>query len=307
VTGRVSARDGTRYVIEVGGAGPAVLLLHGFTGSGAEWEPFLPALQRATTTVTADLLGHGGSDGPSDPARHALERQAADLAAILLRLELAPVHVVGYSFGARVALRLALDAPEAVRSLVLVSPSAGIADEAERAARRAADERLARLLETDGIDAFVRHWEALPLFAPERHLPSEVRARLHAARLANDPAALAASLRGAGQGVMAPLHGVLGQLGVPVTLLAGALDPLGTDRARAVAAAIARARLEIVAGAGHAPQREVPGVVARAIAGHLVRASEACSADRCAVVPGVGSPAPDIERPAQPAATGARP
>jgi 2-succinyl-6-hydroxy-2,4-cyclohexadiene-1-carboxylate synthase len=287
----VATSDGVRYAVRSNGAGPAVVLLHGFTGSGADWGPFLPALERLTTTVTVDLLGHGGSDAPADPARHAVERQAADLAAILVAAGLAPAHVVGYSFGARIALRLALDAPELVRSLVLESPSAGIVDAAERAARRASDETLARVAEEEGIAAFVERWEALPLFAAERAGLPEARARLHAARLANDPRGLATSLRGAGQGTMAPLLPVLGRITVPATVITGALDPTGQPRARVVAGAIPGTRLSVVPGVGHAPHREAPALVARELAVHLVRASASCASENCTVLP-APTPAP---------------
>lgn len=292
------SQDGVGYAVARSGEGVPVLLLHGFTGSSADWEPFRPALERLTAPIAVDLLGHGASDAPSDPARHALEAQAADLAALLRSLEAAPTHVLGYSFGARVALRLAVDHPDAVRSLVLESPSAGIADPGARAERRAADEDLANLLERDGIEAFVDRWESLPLFATERSLPHADRAAIRAARLRNDARALAASLRGAGQGVMQPLGDALTGIGVAVTVLAGALDRAGLPRAESVARAIASARLVVVDGAGHAVHREAPARFARELAAHLVRSSEFCTSERC-VVPDAAPavPASPIEIP----------
>jgi 2-succinyl-6-hydroxy-2,4-cyclohexadiene-1-carboxylate synthase len=253
------AVDDVRYEVRSGGRGPAVLLLHGFTGRGADWGPLLPALRRVSTAIVVDLLGHGRSDAPRDPARHALERQASDLAAILRGLGAAPAAVVGYSFGARVALQLALDEPGVVRGLLLESPSAGIADAAARARRRAADGALAEGIERDGIEAFVDSWwETSPVFAAERDLPEATRARFRTGRLRNRPHGLAASLRGAGQGAMTPLHGRLAAIAAPTLVVAGTRDPLGLDRARAVAAAIPDARLEALDGVGHAAHRESP-------------------------------------------------
>lgn len=251
--------DDVRYEVRVGGRGPAVLLLHGFSGRGADWGPFLPVLRRRATTVVVDLLGHGRSDAPSEPRRHALERQAADLAAILRRGRTTPATVVGYSFGARVALRLALDEPDVVRGLVLESPSAGIEDAAERATRRVADEALAERIERDGIEAFVdTWWETAPVFDAERRLPAATRARFRAGRLRNRREGLARSLRGAGQGAMAPLHARLPDIAAPTLVVAGVLDPLGVERARVVAAGIPGARLEVLDGVGHAAHRESP-------------------------------------------------
>jgi 2-succinyl-6-hydroxy-2,4-cyclohexadiene-1-carboxylate synthase len=278
-----TASDGVAYAFRRSGDGPTVLLLHGFTGSAADWEPFRPALERLTSPIAVDLLGHGASDAPDDPARHAVERQAADLADLLRAGGAAPAHVAGYSFGARVALRLAADHPDVVMSLFLESPSAGIAEAGERATRRAADETLACLLETDGMAAFVDRWQALPLFATERALPETDRAAIRVARLRNDPRGLAASLRGAGQGAMAPLHAALPAIAVPITIVAGALDPAGLPRAESVASAIPSARLVVVDGAGHAVHREQPARLARELAGHLVRSSTFCTSERCAV------------------------
>lgn len=277
-----AAPDGVRYAWTRDGAGAPLVLVHGFTGSAAAWDDVVPALARTLTVLRPDLLGHGGSDAPADPARHAIARQAADLAAYLADAGLAPVHLAGYSLGARVALRLALDAPGRVASLFLESPSAGIADPAARTVRAAEDAARADRLMTHGIVDFVDAWEALPIFAAERDLPAEVRARIRAGRLACDPAGLAASLRGAGQGVSPAVHAELGRLRLPVTVLAGARDTVGAERAREVAAAVPGARLVVLPDAGHAPHRETPSAWLRAVATHCVRSSEACSADGCA-------------------------
>jgi 2-succinyl-6-hydroxy-2,4-cyclohexadiene-1-carboxylate synthase len=264
------AEDGARYEVRAGGDGPAVLLLHGFTGRGADWAPFLPALRRRSRAIVVDLLGHGSSDAPADPYRHALERQAADLAAILRELGAAPAAVVGYSFGARVALQLAVDRPDVVRALVLESPTAGIADPAERALRVTADEDLADSIERDGIEAFVdTWWETSPVFASERGLSPATRARFRAGRLRNRPEGLATSLRGAGQGAMTPLHPRLPAIAVPTLVVAGALDPAGAARARAVADAVPGARLEILAGVGHAAHRESAASFRRLVLDYL--------------------------------------
>lgn len=261
--------NGLGYEARLGGAGRPLLLLHGFTGSAATWAPHLRALWASQRTIAVDLLGHGRSDAPSDPGRHALPAQAADLAALLGRLDAIPADVIGYSMGARVALQLAVDHPAAVRRLVLESPSAGIADPAERARRRASDDELAAAIERDGVPAFVERWEALPIFASQSALPPAARRRLRRQRLANDAAGLAASLRGAGQGAMEPLHGRLGEVRAPTLVVAGRLDEAGTERAVAVAGAVRDARLEVVEGAGHTPHLEQPAAFRRIVVSFL--------------------------------------
>jgi 2-succinyl-6-hydroxy-2,4-cyclohexadiene-1-carboxylate synthase len=252
------ALDGAELEVEATGRGPAVLALHGFTGTARTWAPLAAALRDQRRVLAPDLLGHGRSSAPADTARYVLERQADDLSALLAALDAVPADVVGYSMGARVALVLALRHPSVVRGLILESPSAGIRDAAERARRRAADEALAGQLERGGLASFVEAWEAQPLFASQSALTDDVRSRLRAERLSHDPRGLAASLRGAGQGVMGPLHDRLAAVGCSTLVIAGALDPVGSARARLVAEGLPAAVLEIVDGAGHAPHLEQP-------------------------------------------------
>ena len=269
---RMTTTDGTTYEVRVGGRrGPSVLLLHGFTGRGADWSPFLPAIQKTCRTVVVDLLGHGRSAAPADPARHAIERQAADLAEILRRLDVAPLFVVGYSMGARVALRLAITEPTLVRGLILESPSAGIADPRERATRTAADAQLADQLERDGLEAFLDAWEALPLFAPERRLPAAIQERIRRDRRRNRPDGLAASLRGAGQGSMEPLFDRLRSVRCPTVVVTGALDTAGVERAVSVARRVPSVRMLILPDRGHAPHRESPARFRRLLVDQLTK------------------------------------
>ena len=249
--------NGVHYEVRTGGRGTPLLLLHGFTGRGSSWGPHIAAFRRVATTIQVDLLGHGRSDVPADPDRHAVERQAADMAEIVRRVADGRADVLGYSFGARVALALAVDESSAVRRLVLESPSAGFADPAERETRRLTDEALAEMIERDGISSFVAYWASLPLFSTHAVLPEARRRRMHAERLRNNVEGLAGSLRGGGQGAMTPLHGRLASIAAPTLVVCGRLDP-GRARAVSVAASIPNASLETIDGVGHTPHLEAP-------------------------------------------------
>src|ERR671932_1131052 len=112
-----------------------VVLLHGFTQTRQSWRRTVAALGGRYRAVAPDLPGHG----------QLAERRPATLAATLayLRALVDEPHVLaGYSMGGRIALHAALARPGAVRRLVLVGASPGLADAGERAARRAADEAL---------------------------------------------------------------------------------------------------------------------------------------------------------------------
>jgi 2-succinyl-6-hydroxy-2,4-cyclohexadiene-1-carboxylate synthase len=254
---RIATRDGTAYDTHDTGRGPVLVLLHGFADDSRTWEPLHEAVGDGRRLLAIDLLGHGGSDAPP-PERHAVEQQATDIAWLIGGLCDQAVDVLGYSFGARVALWLAALSPTTVRRLVLESPSPGIPDAAARTARVAADERWVRLLETGDLAAFHETWEAQPIFASRAELSAEGREAIRARHLAASPRGLAASLRGAGQGVMTPLHERLPSIEVPTLVVAGALDPVGSDRARDVARCLPAGRLALIPDAGHAPHLERP-------------------------------------------------
>ena len=250
--------DDLRWEVRACGAGAPLLLIHGFTGRGSGWGAHAATFARDFRVIVVDLPGHGRSRIPPVPARASVERTADDLATILRRLDAAPAHVLGYSLGARIALRLAVVHPTVVRRLILESPSAGLAGEAERQARCAADEARAVRLDRDGIEAFVDEWEREPVFASQASLSPARAARLRAERLRNSTAGLAASLRGAGQGTMQPLHARLAEVQARTLVIAGAVDPTGRARAEAVADGILGARLEVSPAAGHSPHLETP-------------------------------------------------
>ena len=182
---------------------PAVLLLHGFAGSGEDWSAAAATLVAAGfRAVAIDLPGHGATAAPAGCPldRFAMEQTALDLTALLDDLGVARAHWVGYSMGGRIALGSALAHPDRVATLTLESAGAGIADAGDRAERRRADETLAAAIESRGAAWFADSWGSLPIFESQRSLPESVRADLARRRKRCDPAGLAASLRAVGQG-----------------------------------------------------------------------------------------------------------
>jgi 2-succinyl-6-hydroxy-2,4-cyclohexadiene-1-carboxylate synthase len=235
-----------------------VVLLHGFAGTGRAWEPVIARLGRERYTALApDLRGHGAA---RDARPVTFEAVVGDvLAAAPERFTLG-----GYSMGGRIAMHVALAAPQRIERLVLVATTAGIDDDAQRAARRADDERLAAFAEGATIAAFADRWAAQPLFAGTPSAASRIwREDLQR----NDPRALAAVLRGLGTGSMAPLWERLGELTMPAAVLAGERDAKFVALGERLAAALPRGELVIVPGAGHGLPREAPEAVAAALGG----------------------------------------
>ena len=117
--GRAS-EGGTGIAYERGGAGPPVLLLHGFPQTRAMWAEVAPRLAERFTVIAADLRGYGESGKPEGMERYSFRAMAADMTALMSDLGYDSFHLVGHDRGARVSHRMALDAPERLRSLTVM-------------------------------------------------------------------------------------------------------------------------------------------------------------------------------------------
>jgi 2-succinyl-6-hydroxy-2,4-cyclohexadiene-1-carboxylate synthase len=230
---------------DVDGAGPRLVLVHGFTQTRAHWAAVAAELAAGHEVVRVDAPGHGGSaDLTADL------RDGADL----LAATTGRATFVGYSMGGRLCLHLALAHPDLAAGLVLVGASPGIDDQAKRQQRIAADEVWARRLEEEGLDTFLAEWLAQPLFAGLDERAADVGARRE-----NTAAGLAASLRLAGAGAQQPLWERLAELAMPVLVVAGEDDRRFTILARRMADAIGdSAEVAVVPGAGHGVHLEAP-------------------------------------------------
>ncbi len=233
-------------------------LVHGFTQTGASWEPVADRLRTAGhDVVTPDAPGHGRAAAVD-----------ADLweGAHLLAADVGPAVWVGYSMGGRLALHVALARPDATTRLVLVSATAGIEDNAERAARRAADEALAEAVERDGVDAFVERWLQNQMWET---LPRDRAGIEH--RRTNTAAGLASSLRRAGAGTQEPLWDRLPTVAAATLVVTGSVDTRFTRIGDRLAAAIPHATRVEIPGAGHAVPWEQPDAFVDAVDRWLTR------------------------------------
>ncbi len=207
------------------------LLLHGFTGS--------PAMFEGTGATAPELPGHGLAPDATS--------WDATVDALIASMNQDSFLVGGYSMGARLALAVALRAPERVERLVLESGAPGLELESDRRDRRAADEELAQLLEREGIDAFLRRWESHPALTGQPH------AALRESRRSHRTDGLASALRQIGQGAQPSLWSELPRLRIPTLIIVGARDEKYVGIGRRMQALLPRAELQIIRGAGHAP------------------------------------------------------
>lgn len=234
---------------------PVLTLLHGFTQRGDSWSElagFLPGVRILAPDITATSM--------EASERELLELWEAE--------GVGPTHLAGYSMGGRLALHVATRHPGRLLSLAVISAHAGL-EGAAREERRLRDGKLADEIEARGIEWFAAHWSALPLFAGLARRGPGFRAQVESARLRNDPALLAASLRGMGPGSAPAVWGDLGRIEVPALFIAGSDDGDYPEHARRMAAAVPRGRAEIVAGAGHSVHLEDPAAVAELLRSQL--------------------------------------
>lgn len=230
-----------------------MVLVPGFTQTAASWRGVSPVLRESCDVVALDV-----------PTRATFATTALAIGAQGKRAVYA-----GYSMGGRLALRLALDRPDLVAALVLVSANAGISDEAARQARVDSDEELAASVERDGVGAFLERWLAQPLFAtvPADAPGLEERKGLSAPYLAH-------CLRVLGAGTMEPMWDRLAELTMPVALVTGKTDAKYEKLALAM---LERMRGEVVhvrLDGGHALPLEQPAVLGGFIASFAARHGE---------------------------------
>lgn len=222
-------------------------LIPGFSQPASAWTPVIDALPASIASDSHPLDVPDGLDFVA----------TADA----LGTVAGPGTYVGYSMGGRLALRLALDRPDLVHALVLVSAAPGFDDPHVRAVRAEQDRARAERILTVGVSVFLEEWLAQPLFATlprDEAMIDQRAATMSAPRLAHQMTTL-------GQGVMEPLGHRLSELRMPTTIAVGRADSRYVEIGRAMAAKISGAELVELDG-GHALPLEQPAALSNVIA-----------------------------------------
>jgi 3-oxoadipate enol-lactonase len=106
---------------EITGQGEPFLLIHGLGSSTRDWEDMIPFLSDFQI-ITIDLRGHGRSSKPKGP--YSAKMFANDIISLLKKLEISSAHILGISLGGGIALQIAVDYPEFVKTLIVINSTA---------------------------------------------------------------------------------------------------------------------------------------------------------------------------------------
>ncbi|MDZ7659794.1 2-succinyl-6-hydroxy-2,4-cyclohexadiene-1-carboxylate synthase [Fodinibius sp.] len=202
---------------------PWLLMLHGFMGDHRVFDHLIDKLTVSCNPVSIDLLGHGQSSKPTDPARYNESHQIDDIVKLIYGLNLSPLLLYGYSMGGRLALKTALHKPTLFNGLALESTNCGISDPQKRKDRQKVDAARAKRIEED-FEKFLANWSKLDLFKSPASTDENLARKYQNIQLEQSPNALANSLYGFGAGSMSPACDALSTLDLPVLLLAGSAD-----------------------------------------------------------------------------------
>lgn len=252
------------HVEDSGGSGPVVLFSHGLMWDTRLFSPQIAALRDRYRCIAWDHRGQGRSEITAEG--YDMDTLAADAAALIERLGVAPVHFVGLSMGGFVGLRLAIQQPQLLRSLTLIDTSAA-AEPAANVPRYRLLNVIARVFGLRPVIGqvmpilFGRSFLRDPTRAAER---AEYRARL----IANDRVGITRAVRGVIEraAVDAQLH----RITVPTLILVGEEDVATTpERSEAMHAAIRGSTMLRIARAGHTATLENPGAVNAALRAFL--------------------------------------
>ncbi|WP_258134091.1 MULTISPECIES: alpha/beta fold hydrolase [unclassified Arthrobacter] len=222
-----------------GAAGEPILFLHGSALSRSIWRGlgYTKALGGNRRTIRMDLRGHGKSVKSHRAADYTMEKIAGDIHAVLDHLGIAAAHVIGYSFGARSGLQVAMQSPERVLSLTMLGGTFEITD---GEIGKLFFPGYLDVLRQGDIEGFVTGQETRGRLDPATRF----------AFLSNDPLALAAYYEAA-ETVQNIALNQLAEITVPTLLLIGTRDQPRFEQNKIMARAMPNARMVALAGRTH--------------------------------------------------------
>jgi len=263
----LEVNDATLHYEEAG-RGEAVLLLHGLGSSAADWAPQMEALKSRYRLIALDVRGSGQSRDLKHPGGpFTVSQFAADATALLRHLAAMPAHIVGLSMGGMIAFQMAVDFPDAVRSMVIVNSGPALVPRTRKERQAFTVRRLiSRVWGPRGMGKML----AKRLFPHPEH--GEKRRLFVESMARNDKRAYIASQEAIiGWSVLDRI----GDITAPVLVVASDQDYTPVAMKEAYARRMKRAEVVVVADARHALPLEFPEKLNPILATFLDRHSAA--------------------------------
>jgi pimeloyl-ACP methyl ester carboxylesterase len=253
------------------GAGPPLVMAHGFTTCTDEWRPSLLPLTANRRLLLYDVRGHGGTAAPAERSAYSIETFAADQRALMLKLGIEGAHIGGMSMGGMIALRFALDYPQMVTSLLLCDTTAGNGQSNGEAGR---------------FENLMKKYDSAMEHVAEKHGRAELAEQMIIWSRTNDPhyadnphpdIARERLARMSLQGFLGALRAVhdrpdlvhrLGEVRIPTLVLVGEWDSF-LPSARLAHQAIEGSRFVLIRRAGHGTPNCRPQAFQRAVSEFL--------------------------------------
>jgi 2-succinyl-6-hydroxy-2,4-cyclohexadiene-1-carboxylate synthase len=245
-----------------------IVFLHGFTGSSHDFLSLPDAILSNYRCLIPDLPGHGQTQVLEDATVFQTEGQIALLEQWLDSLGNSKFHFFGYSMGGRLALQFAVKNSERIQSLILVSTTAGIKEEAIRKERLQADVRLAQKILNTEPAGFLTEWISQPLFEGITERGEDFIAKEVERRLPIQRAGLACSLKHFSTGVMPSVWHQLPDIKAPTLVIAGSRDRKYLTLASELTNSMQNAQLKILE-TSHAPLIESPNLLWKHVSNFL--------------------------------------
>ena len=258
---------GLKWHVQMMGAGPVLLLIHGTAAATHSWRDLAPLLAKHFTVIAPDLPGHGFTEAPL-PERMSLPGLADSIAGLVSAMDVTPQWVVGHSAGAAMLARLCLDGKLTPKRLISLNgallPLGGL--------RNPMFAPLAQFIVSNPLVPRFLAWQATNPAVIE-HLLGETGSGLDAsgrdfyARLAARPRHVAAALEMMARWDVRPLEHDLAHLTTPLLLVSGEKDQMiPPEHARQVQKIVPQADLITLTGLGHLAHEEQPQTVAALLA-----------------------------------------
>lgn len=237
-----------------------IVFLHGFTGSSHDFLTLPNAILCNYRCLIPDLPGHGQTQVLEDATVFQTGGQVALLEQWLCFLGQSKFHLFGYSMGGRLALQFTVKNSHQLQSLILVSATAGINEEAIRKQRAKVDVQLAQILLSSTPEDFLTDWLSQSFFQGITERGEDFVAQEVVRRLPIQQSGLACSLKYFSTGVMPSVWHQLPEFKTPTLVIAGSRDQKYLAIASELVTLMSNARLRILE-TSHAPLIESPDLL----------------------------------------------